>query len=272
MSTQFKLLIARLLYKILKFFNIKEERIIIRSGINYKITLREGIDLSLFLFGSFQKHVFSNKFIKNKNFSVIFDIGANIGAITLPLAKHYRNAVIYAFEPTKYAHEKLKTNIELNPNLKNRIKVVNAFVSNKEGKAEQTAAYSSWKVDGSPVDHPIHGGILQEATDIQVTVDSFVKQNNITKVDFIKIDVDGHEFEILEGAEQTLINSRPFIIFEFMGHTNENMNFEFQKYFAFLNKLNYKLIDSQTSRELLPENIQKLVPPKGGIDILCLPK
>lgn len=270
MSTKFKLFIASVLYKVITFFGISKDRVIKRNGIYYKVDLSEGIDLSIFLFGSFQSHVWkSTKLLKEPK--VIFDIGANIGSISLPFSKKFPNSIVYAFEPTYYAFEKLNENLNLNPELRTRIVPVQVFLSyeNKDGK--ENAVYSSWKIDGSKQDHPIHGGILQKSTDKQITLDSFVEKEKIETVDLMKIDVDGFEFDILLGAISTIDRFRPTIIFEFMGHTGESTKAEFEKYIQFFENKKYTLFDSTSKVPLTLQNIESNVPKYGGIDILCLP-
>ncbi|MDF3820182.1 FkbM family methyltransferase [Leptospira sp. 96542] len=270
MSTRIKLVIAGIIYRVISLLGISKIRIINRNGIFYKVDLSEGIDLSIFLFGSFQSHVWKLTEFKTEP-KVIFDIGANIGSISLPFAKNFSNSIVYAFEPTFYAFGKLNENLSLNPDLKKRIYPVQVFLSDEIKEVNNKAVYSSWKVDGSKQDHPIHGGILQKAIDKQITLDSFVKDQKLTTVDLIKIDVDGFELDILRGAGNTIDRFRPIIVFEFMGHTGESTKGEFAKYFDLFEKKNYKLFDSKTKHALTVDNIDKNVPKYGGIDILCLP-
>ena len=57
-----RIALARMIYKIVNLIYDKKNRIIKRDGVYYNIDLTEGIDLSLFIFGNFQKHVYNNKF------------------------------------------------------------------------------------------------------------------------------------------------------------------------------------------------------------------
>ena len=158
---------------------------------NYEIDISEGIDLALYLFGNFQSHVTDNKFIKLPDDAVIFDVGANIGSVSLRLARKYPFSNIYAFEPTDYAYSKLKKNIELNPDLETRIIPTQVFLTSTEGQDHGMSIFSSWPVDTVNGDrHPIHFGIEKSSTDKQITIDKFAKDNNISRIDFIKIDTE----------------------------------------------------------------------------------
>ena len=67
MKTKYKILIAKIIYKILKLFFINDRRKVSRNGINWLLDLNEGIDLSIFLFGNFEKSILRNgkKLLKN---------------------------------------------------------------------------------------------------------------------------------------------------------------------------------------------------------------
>ena len=85
--TRVKIGIARILYKGLPPRYRKQKQRITRGGIRYEADLSEGIDLSLFLFGGFQKHVTHSRFVEIPEDAVILDVGANIGVMTLQFAK-----------------------------------------------------------------------------------------------------------------------------------------------------------------------------------------
>jgi hypothetical protein len=112
-STRFKMKVAHAIFAIMRFLNIREERVIYRGGLKFEVDISEGIDLSLFLFGHFQNHVTRNKFLSIPEDAVIFDVGANCGSISLAFAARHDHAVVFAFEPTHSALAKLKRNIVL---------------------------------------------------------------------------------------------------------------------------------------------------------------
>jgi hypothetical protein len=77
--TRVRLVIARILYQLVRTILRRDHRIIRRKGIYYAVDLSEGIDFSLFMFGNFQNHVTHNKYIILKNNAIVFDIGARKG-------------------------------------------------------------------------------------------------------------------------------------------------------------------------------------------------
>src|SRR6266508_2180621 len=127
--TRSKIFLAKMLYRITVIFFGRTPRVITRNGIRYEVDLSEGFDLSLFLFGGFQKHVTRNTYLRLPQDAVIVDVGANFGLMSLPFSQAAPQGLVYAFEPTHYALGKLRRNLDLNPKLAARIRVVNAFVS-----------------------------------------------------------------------------------------------------------------------------------------------
>ena len=121
--TRIKLFVARILFHVAKPIYGTKKRIIKRNGLTFEVDITEGLDLSLFLFGNFQKHVSENKFIHLPQDAIIFDIGANVGIMTLNFAQKAVNGKTYAFEPTHYALDKLQRNLDLNPGIASNIRV-----------------------------------------------------------------------------------------------------------------------------------------------------
>ena len=95
MRTSIKIYVAKLLYYILIFFRIKKDNLVSRKSIKWHLDISEGIDLSIFLFGSFQGSVVQSiinfilkKKLKRKSKFTIIDVGSNIGDKSLSLAKN----------------------------------------------------------------------------------------------------------------------------------------------------------------------------------------
>ncbi len=272
-TTKQKIFIAKLIYSCLHLFLGEEKRLITRSGIHYEVDLREGIDLSVFLFGKFQSHITKNSLLAIPKNAIICDIGANFGIISLQLAKNAPRGHVYSFEPTDYALKKLVRNLSLNPSLSSRITVINSFVSSKNN-LKNLKAFSSWRVDKQPSktkQHPIHLGIIKPSSKKSViALDSFCQKNKIKRLDFIKIDTDGHEPEVLKGAIKTLIKYHPKVIFEvgqyLMAEKKVNQTF----YLDYFKKLNYRLYDGQSKKSLSAENFKEIIPKYGTTDIIAL--
>jgi FkbM family methyltransferase len=237
------------------------------------VDLTEGIDLFLFLFGVFQRHVVSNKYFSLPDEAIIFDIGANIGSMALNFARLIPGSYVYAFEPTHFAFEKLKQNLSLNPGLAERVRAVQLFVSDLSGPSQGIRAYSSWKVDGSAQNsHPLHGGMIRNAGGISaVTIDDFCYQNHISRVDLIKIDTDGYELQVLKGAHQTIGKYAPILIFEIGLYVLNEHHLGFEQYCNYLKPFDYILLNSKTGKVITQDNYWRQIPLRSTTDIIAIP-
>lgn len=272
-STKFKLSIASSIYKILRLFLQKDHHKIERNGIVYEIDLREGIDLSLFLFGNFQNHIVSIAKHRLKPNSTVIDVGANCGSISLQICKGLPKGKVFAFEPTDYAFKKALKNINLNPSFGSQIEITQAFVSDEEKEPGSVAAYSSWNISGQRdgTTHPIHGGSLNFAQNIPtVSIDGFIESRDIPSVDLIKVDTDGHELKVLRGAAKTIQKFRPIVIFEVGLYLLEEKGQQFTDFLNFFKQVNYKL-ESPKGNTISEDTIEEEAPRNGTIDLIAIP-
>ncbi|MGD0338042.1 MAG: FkbM family methyltransferase [Bacteroidota bacterium] len=271
--TRIKIAIAKILYRLVKIFYHSDQQIIVRNGLNYQVDLSEGIDLSIFLFGDFQKWVHDCKNVRIPPDGVILDVGANIGTMSLQLAVRVPHGLVYAFEPTDYAFAKLIRNISLNPDIAGRIRPFQIFISDHDRAVHTIKAYSSWKIDGSGISvHPLHGGSIKPAASIpSVTIDHFCEINNIYRIDFIKIDTDGHEYQVLKGAEKTLKNYHPYIVFEIGFYLMKESGVNFEEYYNYLSALNYYLVNSKNDQIVSKENYHRQIPYNSTTDLIAIP-
>ncbi len=274
--TRIKIFIAKILFKIITPFTGKKHRIINRNGIFYEVDLTEGIDLSLFIFGNFQKHVTNNKFLDLTADSTIFDVGGNFGIMALQFAKKASNGHVFSFEPTHYAFNRFARNLELNKGLNKRIELIKTFVSCEETEEANIKAFSSWKVSGekkTKEQHPIHLGTPKSAEGVgSITLDNFCLTRKITKIDLIKIDTDGHEYNVLKGAKECIHKFRPRVIFEVGQYVMKEKEIDFRHYINYFSSENYLLLDSNSGRIVTSENHLKIIPLLGTIDIIALPQ
>ncbi|MBI5450834.1 MAG: FkbM family methyltransferase [Gammaproteobacteria bacterium] len=130
------------------------------------------------------------------------DIGGNIGYYSLNLARFCgRQGHVYTFEPMQRNAQVIALAAEIN-GLDN-ISVIQQAVSNVSG----TIALTIPEQDGAYA-HISTRGLEQNAAAIEcTTVDSFTEKNRLTRVDVIKIDVEGAEQRVLEGAAHLLGDS-----------------------------------------------------------------
>lgn len=144
------------------------------------------------------------------------DIGANIGAISLALAKQVgHQGRVYAFEPSPRIFPYLKKNTLKHP----QIKSLETALSSKKGKAVFYQAPEH--KFGMGTLSALEGWVPAEVkTD---TLDGFCQAAGMGRVDFIKIDVEGHEADVFRGARETLLkNHQIIIVLEFSDWAENN--------------------------------------------------
>jgi FkbM family methyltransferase len=147
---------------------------------------------------------------------IIFDVGANIGDYAEELKHIFPESRIYAFEPNSNTFKKLKEKINATD--------IQAFCVGLSSSASKQKVYTYASDDESQ-----HASVYKEvlsdlhgATDIleidfeTISLDEFCIQQEIKKIDFLKIDTEGHELEVLSGAKRMISEGNIRIIqFEF---------------------------------------------------------
>lgn len=148
--------------------------------------------------------------------SVCLDVGANIGLYTLALAALAPRGSVWAFEPGPATFDFLTRNIELN-GLGNA-RPVHAAVGDVTGTVEfQDIPFftaGSFTVVGEPfLTTEVLGSFCIKTPSI--TIDQFMVDQGLDRLDFVKVDVEGGEIAVLDGATQTLAEHRPVVVLEF---------------------------------------------------------
>ena len=134
---------------------------------------------------------------------VIIDCGAHIGSDSVELAKIFSNSSIHCFEPIPELFHLLKNNTRKYFN----ICCYQLALSNKDGTVRMHVSSGASNASSSilqPKDHIIeHPDTFFERT-VEVktsTLDHWAKSNNITRIDFLWLDMQGYEFEMLKASE-----------------------------------------------------------------------
>jgi len=207
-----------------------------------------------------------DRFVKPTD--VCFDVGANIGSITIPLAN--RAEKVFAFEVGCISFGYLRHNIMVN-SIQN-VELIRGAISDKPCKLYYHYTYPN--TGGSFVSTEISS---QEAIVEQVdsiTLDSVA--NKIDKLDFIKMDIEGYELNALHGATELLSKFKPKLFIEFNPWVIEHVHNENPKpLWDFLAK-EYEFIyivrDDKLNRVLSYESIMAGIDNKTRImeDLLCL--
>jgi FkbM family methyltransferase len=149
--------------------------------------------------------------IQNDNLNFI-DVGANIGLISLPVLSKFPQAHIYAFEPGPHQFSYLFKTIKANK-LTSRISLSDYALSDHKGS---TFFYSHSRQHVSG-DGLIDTGRAGESKKIKVkldTLDHWWKHNKRPNISCLKIDTEGAELYVLQGAREMITATKPIIFFE----------------------------------------------------------
>jgi tRNA G37 N-methylase Trm5 len=149
LNTSQKLNIDTIAYKLVsgvrRVLGKSDHAVLRRNDITWELGLQEGIDFSIFLLGGFELATLRlHDSILGPGDSVL-DVGANIGAHTLPFARLLGKAGrVYAFEPTQFAFEQLRRNVNANPAVSASIELVHAMLVPEDRNSISPELYSSW--------------------------------------------------------------------------------------------------------------------------------
>jgi FkbM family methyltransferase len=196
-----------------------------------------------------------------KDGMVVLDIGSNIGDTLLNLAKRNPNGKSIGFEPVPFLYQRAKTNLELNdfPN----IELHNLAISDKNGCLYFDIPKNRNSGSISMVNKP-----TATSTEVKaISLDTFVKVNNIKKVDLVKIDVEGFEMNVLMGALQTIKYHKPILFVEVIDDYLVRSNSTASHLIKFIKDLGYHVIDSESLSE-----VDHTANFKGTrLDVICKP-
>ena len=201
------------------------------DGARYELHLGEMIDLALYL-QQFEPEVRAAIRRITKPGMTVLDIGANIGAHTLLFSSLAGSTGrVVAFEPTDFAYHKLQKNLSLNPGL--GVELVHAALADRTMSRQQVDLRASWQTDGGR-----SNGI---STVDLIRLDEWAPAHHLTRIDVIKLDVDGYEYPVLAGGLATITRTRPTFIIEATGLHFSNPS---RNPFEVLRSLDYCLWDA----------------------------
>ena len=276
MKTAHKIAIAKLLHHLVRagrtIAGLPDKGVFCRRGIAYELDLSEGIDLAIYLGGMFERRtaIALGKLVEPS--SLVLDIGANIGAHTLPLAKLVGpEGRVMAFEPTAFAFQKLRRNLDLNPSLASRVEAFQCFLTVSDGASVPRAIYSSWPLTVEAGLHPKHLGREMQTELAQArSLDSVLSERADRKVQLVKLDVDGFECDVLRGAPAMLADSRPTFVMELAPYSLQERGSSLDELLSYFIPNGYGFYDEWTHRRLpsTAKELQRLVADGASMNVV----
>ena len=232
------------------------------DGLRWELDLREVIDSSLFFSGSFEPRA-ERAIARHLGADMTaIDVGANVGYHALRMARQVGpSGQVIAIEPAPGAVARLRRNLALNdlPN----VTIVVAALGDRDIENATLQLQSSYPLSG-------RGG--PEAVCARVArLDSLVLERRLERVDFIKIDVDGQEAQVLRGALGTLRRFHPPVLFELTPTAVAAGGESVEALFGALLDLGYSVSDEGGTRWHDPAREARRLRRGAGCNLLALP-
>lgn len=266
---------SRLLRGMRRLAGLGPEVIAQRGGVHWNLDLREGFEFSIYAFGGIELETTRAYQRLVRAGDIVLDLGANIGAHTLPLAQLVGDAGrVYAFEASDHAFARQQRNIALNPELAARIVSLQALLVADAAAAKPEGIPSSWpleETDGGE-QHPVHLGqyhTVREARPLRL--DEWLAESGVPRIDFVKLDVDGYEIDVLRGGRELFRRHRPVLLMEFMPYIFPERGQTFAELLSLLCDLGYQAEDLSGRRLLLNTEVEQRIPQGGSINVLLRP-
>jgi FkbM family methyltransferase len=184
------------------------------------------------------------KFLRSyiKKNMIIFDVGANIGEYAEYISKLNPEVKIYCFEPLSLTFKQLRNKL-IAQITKGKV-VANNFGLSNEEKIAEMFIYEDLSGNNSLYFNPVYNLNQNDLSKEKIkltTLNKYAAEINIPKIDFLKIDVEGHEPKVIEGASE-LIEKKLIKCIQFEYNSNCKVaDSKFENVFNYLSKYGYKL-------------------------------
>jgi FkbM family methyltransferase len=195
---------------------------------------------------------------------VLWDIGANIGAITIPFLCRNPSARAVCFEPSPEVTGRLIGNLALNPSATNRATVVTSPLASGDGVIKFYTSSETFNSGAGGLGSS-HNRCVTPIFVHGVRGDTAIATWNLPIPTVIKIDVEGFELEVLQGMHHTLTTHRPAVIFEHsLYRLREHPGRAATAVSQFLHSLGYEICDLSGQRPISNEALN------GDCDLLAV--
>jgi FkbM family methyltransferase len=238
----------------------------IRRGVAWELNLAGLVERSLYYLGVYEVHESVYLESKVQQDWVICDIGANFGyyAHTLSAATHGQ-ATVHAFEPSAAMYKALVRNQSLNPSFA-RLHTWNLALSDRVG---QVALKRAPELNQGLGRLELNGGSGEDYEQVETcTLDQFSAEQALQRLDFIKIDVEGAEALVLEGAAETVQRFRPLMMIEINPEALATFGVDAEALLSRIKHLGYTLYRLH-GRQLIP--LEGLSDEDEYVNAICLP-
>ena len=192
-----------------------------------------------------------NKCFKLNESLYCFDIGANKGQTSLKLSAYFPKSIIHAFEPILSTYNELKINLDGRYNVFPHNIAMGETIGELEIFHRENSEWNS-------LNTKLNVNAKNEGAESEIikvnTIDNFLKQNGLNKINFLKSDTEGFEISVLKGAAISLENESIEILYIEVGFDYSDIQHtHFNEVFSFVSNFNYSfcgLFESSYGQDL----------------------
>lgn len=191
-------------------FDGVKKNIVYRDSIQLNVDLGDWIQQQLYFTGDYEKNEIDYLYSVLKDGDTFLDVGGNIGIFSLNAAKIVgKEGRVYAFEAFKPNYEKFFQHLSVNHF--NNVTLEHLAVADHNDYIEilYNERYGNIGMASSYLEH-----FTAKEKVKSIVLDDYIKNQQITKIDLIKIDIEGGEFSALQGVQGILTYYKPKIIIE----------------------------------------------------------
>jgi len=216
--------------------SIRAESPAVCDGLRFELDLNDNLQRMIY-FNVYEQDLISAALPFVDPNEVFFDVGANVGFYALHAARLMQTGCVYAFEPEPENFARLRKNCELN-GFERRVKLHMLAVSDTVGRAVffKCDRNSGWgNLTGFP-------DVLDSEIEVKTTtIDDFCRCEGISRIGFLKIDVEGHEPQVVAGASRMLAEKRIDNVFaEYVGCRLPSFGCSFRDFLSLFAQFGYR--------------------------------
>ena len=184
------------------------------DGTRYHVDTRSFLEWRLFVYGDYEGYVQRAMRAYLRPGDVVLDCGANVGIHACALARVVSpGGLVIAVEPVAELAERLERNRELNA--LDNVVLVRKAASAAAGEAPMFVASPDVANQGQGSLHRRPELLAATRTVAVDSVDGILREHGVRALRLIKIDVEGHELGVLQGARESVVRWRPYVFFEY---------------------------------------------------------
>lgn len=223
-------------------------RICNRNGVNFALDLSDYSDWLLYFHSEVDNPKDVLSFVNTGD--TILDIGGNIGQTALMMAKKAgKTGRIVSFEPYPSTIKRFERNLSINEAIDN-VRLVKFGLGSEETVVRMYQDCPTNSGANRVLGNDSQSDVGIEKITVKVLDDFLPSEENLERIDFVKIDVEGYEMNVLKGAKKTLLKYKPKLFIEIDDANLKKQGSSAAELLTFLTDLSYEMTDLSNMRKI----------------------